>query len=35
MERLVSNEFEGAINVEQFSAKQGHTPTGLMDPYND
>ena len=28
-----SNEFEGAINPEQFEGKQGHRPTGIMDPY--
>ena len=33
--RIVSNEFRGSINVEQFDRKQGHTPTNIMDPYND
>jgi hypothetical protein len=35
MLRLVSNEFAGTINPEQFTIKQGHSPTGIMDPYND
>lgn len=30
-----SNEFEGSINPQQFTEKQGHTPTNLMDPYNE
>jgi hypothetical protein len=35
-EKLVySNEFEGSVNPEQFAIKQGHTPTNIMDPYND
>lgn len=33
--RIVSNEFRGSINVEQFDRKQGHTPTNIMDPYDD
>lgn len=32
---LYSNEFEGSVNAEQFSAKQRHSPTNLMDPYLD
>jgi hypothetical protein len=34
-EAIYSNEFPGAVNKEQFSIRQGHTPTSLMDPYND
>jgi len=30
---IYSNEFEGSINEEQFSIKQGYTPNGIMDPY--
>ncbi|HJS52750.1 MAG TPA: hypothetical protein VJ781_12685 [Pyrinomonadaceae bacterium] len=30
-----SNEFEGGVNPKQFTVEQGHTPTGLMDPYNN
>ena len=33
--RLVSNEFWGTINLEQFERKQGHTPHSIMDPYDD
>ena len=32
---IYSNEFEGSINKEQFSIKQGHHPTSIMDPYYD
>jgi len=32
---LYSNEFEGSINPGQFTQKQGHAPTDIMDPYND
>ena len=32
---LVSNEFAGTINLEQFEKRQGHTPTNIMDPYVD
>lgn len=32
---LVSNEFSGTINLEQFDKKQGHTPGSIMDPYDD
>lgn len=32
---LYSNEFEGSINPEQFTEKEGHNPTDLMDPYNE
>lgn len=32
---LVSNEFSGTINVEQFERQQGHTPANIMDPYDD
>lgn len=34
-EPIYSNEFGGRINPGQFTDKQGHTPTGIMDPYND
>ena len=30
---LVSNEFQGGINPRQFTEKQQHNPTNLMDPY--
>ena len=33
--KITSNEFEGSINKEQFTIKQGHKPTGIMDPYNE
>ena len=33
--RLVSNEFPGTINPEQFTRRQGHTPASIMDPYDD
>lgn len=32
---IYSNEFAGSINLEQFSVQQGHTPQGIMDPYNN
>ena len=32
---LVSNEFAGAINLEQFDKKQGHSPVSIMDPYDE
>jgi hypothetical protein len=28
-----SEEFDGSINPEQFTVKQGHKPTDIMDPY--
>lgn len=34
-EVIYSDEFPGTVNKEQFSIRQGHTPTSLMDPYND
>lgn len=34
-EPIVSNEFEGSVNPEQFKEKQGHTPTNIMDPYDE
>jgi hypothetical protein len=34
-EPIYSNEFEGSINPEQFTKKQGHQPTDIMDPYSD
>lgn len=30
---LISNEFEGSLNPEQFTVKEGHKPSNLMDPY--
>jgi len=33
--RLVSNEFAGSVNLEQFEVLQGHTPTNIMDPYRE
>ncbi len=30
-----SNEFEGSVNSRQFTVQQGHTPTSIMDPYNN
>lgn len=32
---VCSNEFEGSVNPKQFTEKEGHTPTGVMDPYDD
>ena len=32
---IYSNEFEGSINKEQFTQKQGHTPSDIMDPYDE
>ncbi len=32
-EPLISNVFDGSIHPEQFTQKQGHTATGIMDPY--
>jgi hypothetical protein len=32
---IYSNEFEGSINPRQFSKKQGHRPSSLMDPYDE
>jgi hypothetical protein len=32
---LVSNEFSGTINLEQFDKKQGHSPVSIMDPYDE
>lgn len=34
-EPIYSNEFEGSINPEQLTQKQGHSPTNLMDPYDE
>jgi hypothetical protein len=34
-EPICSNEFEGSINPGQFTHKRGHTPTNLMDPYDE
>jgi len=33
--QIVSNEFQGSINPEQFTLKQGHRPSDVMDPYFD
>ncbi|MCC7419539.1 MAG: hypothetical protein IT428_04620 [Planctomycetaceae bacterium] len=33
--QIHSNTFEGSINPEQFTTKQGHRPESLMDPYVD
>lgn len=33
-EAIYSDEFDGSINPEQFTVKQPHTPTDLMDPYS-
>jgi hypothetical protein len=30
---LYSNEFVGSVNPGQFTQKEGHTPTNIMDPY--
>lgn len=37
MDRHVySTEFDGSVNPEQFGdEKEGHTPEGVMDPYDD
>jgi hypothetical protein len=32
---LYSNTFEASINAEQFTRKQGHNPTSIMDPYQE
>ena len=32
---VYSNEFDGGVNVKQFTVQQGHNPAGLMDPYNN
>jgi hypothetical protein len=33
--RITSNEFGGSINPGQFTTKQGHSATNVMDPYLD
>lgn len=33
--RVYSNEFEGSMSLGQFEKKEGHTPAGIMDPYNN
>lgn len=33
--KLHSNEFEGSVNLAQFTTKQGHQATNIMDPYLD
>ncbi len=32
---LHSNAFDGSVNPDQFTVKQGHNATDLMDPYNE
>jgi hypothetical protein len=32
---LHSPAYEGGIHPQQFTAKQGHQPTNIMDPYNE
>lgn len=33
---VYSEEFDGGVNPEQFGdEKEGHTPDGVMDPYDD
>lgn len=33
---VYSEEFDGSVNPEQFGdEKEGHTPDGVMDPYDD
>src|SRR5688500_11302216 len=32
---VYSNEFDGGVNPKQFTVEQGHTPTNIMDPYNN
>lgn len=32
---VYSNQFDGSVNDKQFTARQGHKPHGLMDPYNN
>jgi len=32
---IYSNEMNAKINKKQLTDKQGHKPTGIMDPYND
>ena len=32
---IYSNAFAGGVNPAQFTTKQGHKPTSIMDPYND
>ncbi len=32
---IYSTEFEGSINPQQLTTKQGHTPTSIMDPYTE
>ena len=33
--QIYSNEFAGSVNLDQFSVRQGHEATSLMDPYVD
>ncbi len=33
--RLISNEFPGRVNQAQFTQRQGHSPTSVMDPYDE
>ncbi|RZJ65874.1 MAG: hypothetical protein EOO50_12195 [Flavobacterium sp.] len=32
---IYSNEIKASVNKKQLTAKEGHEPQGLMDPYND
>ena len=32
---LYSTAYDGGIHPEQFTVKQGHNPTNIMDPYTD
>ncbi|WP_224994308.1 hypothetical protein [Cesiribacter sp. SM1] len=34
-ERIYSNEFSGSFNKRQLIKEQGHTPTSIMDPYDN
>ena len=33
--QLYSNVFDGSVNPDQFTMKEGHNATNLMDPYNE
>jgi len=33
--QIHSNEFEGSVNLGQFTHKAGHQPTNIMDPYDE
>jgi hypothetical protein len=32
---IYSNVFQGSVNPHQFTMQQGHSPTSIMDPYNN